>query len=110
MEVGACGRGLICGRLLPDVCNRCVSHECVNKCDSERAYRCLPKLAHHLFSFKLLKFSDTAEVKYRNPQLLNEIWLCYVNFATTGTISSLVDNLSPRLSQLVSDSVMILSL
>ena len=48
--------------------------ECVNKCGSERADRCLPRPAHHMFSFKLFGFSDTERVKYRIARLLHLIW------------------------------------
>ena len=43
----------------------CLS-ECVNKCGSERAARCLPRPAHFIFSLILLGLSDTEEVKYRD--------------------------------------------
>ena len=46
----------------------CLS-ECVSKCGSERADRCLLRPAHYLFFFKLLGFSDTEEVTYRYARL-----------------------------------------
>ena len=45
--------------------------ECINKCGSERADRCLPRPAHYMFSFKLFGFSDTERVKYRIARLLH---------------------------------------
>ena len=65
---GACARGIIHRRLLPDVCSCCIS-ECVSKCGSKRACHCLPRPAHQLFSFKRFGLSDTEEVKYRNARL-----------------------------------------
>ena len=47
---------------------------------SKRAARCLPRPAHHLLSFKLLRFSDTEEVKYRNARLSHLIRYSYIKF------------------------------
>ena len=38
----------------------------ISACGSERADHCLPRPAHLLFSFKLLGFSYTEEVVFRN--------------------------------------------
>lgn len=43
--------------------------EYVSMCGSERAGLCLPRRAHHLFSFKRLGLRDTEEVQYRNTRL-----------------------------------------
>ena len=45
---GTFARGLIRRHLLPDVCS-CFCWECVSECGSERADRCPPRPAQHMF-------------------------------------------------------------
>ena len=68
---GACARGLLRSRVLPDACNYCESG-CMSVNMTRRglivAWRDLYITS---FSFKLLNFSVTEEVTYTNERLLH---------------------------------------
>ena len=50
------------------------------QCGLERADHCLLRIAHHLFSLRLLEFSETEEVKHKNAHLSYSVWMVSFTF------------------------------